>query len=83
MLRLKEVVVQWSEHRPVTLEVAGSSPVNLDLIQLHQMAKGVAFGRQCGGPGPGLKSLIQQGLSNPPHLSLDGQASWGNGRQVG
>ena len=25
-----EVVVQWSEHRLVTSEVAGSSPVNLD-----------------------------------------------------
>ena len=35
LLRLNEVVVQWSEHRPVTLEVAGSSPVNLDLIVPH------------------------------------------------
>ncbi len=26
----EEVVVQWSEHRLVTSEVAGSSPVNLD-----------------------------------------------------
>jgi hypothetical protein len=30
----KGIVVQWSERRPVTAEVAGSSPVNPDFLRV-------------------------------------------------
>ena len=33
-IKLRAIVVQWSEHRLVTSEVAGSSPVSRELVAL-------------------------------------------------
>ncbi len=39
IMRLKAIVVQWSEHRLVTSEVAGSSPVSRELsLSYHAVA---------------------------------------------
>ena len=46
IIKLKAIVVQWSEHRLVTSEVAGSSPVSRELPLSYRVYRAVAATQQ-------------------------------------